>query len=585
MFKHLIPTLLCIPLLLSALKNSEIETFDKIVQQCLTEFQIPSIAVGVLMDGKPVLVKAYGYRDLEKKSPANQDTIYPIGSCTKGFTSCLIGTFIDEGRLEWDDLLTDLLPNLRLWDDHTTRHLTLRDLLSHRSGLPRHEWFWYNSSLARDDLIQRLRYLEPVCGMREQFYYNSWLYCLAGSVLESISGKSWEQLMQERILTPLQMKRTNFSVAISQKDSNIAYPYLNKGTQIKKLPFRDLTLVGPGGSINSTVSDMLHWMDMLLNRGNYQGKSIISSATWQEICTPQMVTSAPAIKEVMIPTYGLGWYVQSYRGHLNLIHDGVTDGFTSGATLLPKENIAIIVFCNRNITPVLRLLSYYLCDILLGLPPIDPITEARAQSQTASQDEGTDPLLSRKDGTAPSHDWSEFPGNYIHPAYGTITVEKHNGDLLATFNNITYTLSHWHYDTFVVSAESQDKIVSNIGTKFTFRTNLNGDIDELLVPFEPSVTDVPFKKQVKDPLAYLNQFTGSYQIYHYTVEIALRSQTLCALIPGQPVYELIPAGDNEFKVKALIGYTVRFIKDNLNKVKEVVLIQPYGTFTAKRQTE
>ena len=191
--------------------------------------------------------------------------------------------------------------------------------------------------------------------------------------------------------------------------------------------------------------------------------------------------------------------------------------------------------------------------------------------------------IARKRGTHPSHSLNEYMGDYIHPGYGTVTLKEVNGQLQATFNSFTYILEHWHYDTFVVSKETEDKLISNAGMKLTFRLSLQGDVEELLIPFEPSVSDIIFKKKPQDALARLQQFVGSYEIYHYTIEIALRNQMLCALIPGQPVYELIPVGDNEFTVKSLKGYTVRFLNHGMDLAQEVLLIQPYGTYSAKRK--
>lgn len=578
-----------LPLLLFAKGNSRekaIREFEEIVERGLQEFRVPGLAIGVVVDGKVILAKGYGLRDIEKKLPANADTLYLTGSCTKAFTTFLIGMYIDEGLLHWDQPVVDLLPTFRMWDSYSTHNTSLRDLLTHRWGLSRHhDWFWYNSTMTRKEVLDKIRYLQPNCKLRERFNYNNLSYLVAASALENVTGETWEEMMQKRILTPLGMTRSTFFPEVVQNDPNYAVPYLKNGNSFKRMPLRDLSLIGPAVSLTSSVNEMIPWIQLQLNKGVHQGRPMISQGTFQEIQAPQMMAGHPGVKEVLIDAYSLGWSVQSYRGHLNLSHDGGPEGFTTIVSLLPHQNIGVVILCNRNLCALPHLLSYALYDCLLGLPKIDWLEEGVKEQKEGIPAELTFDQLEnklRKKETHPSHAFHDYEGEYIHPGYGTVTIAYAGGALQATYNRITYLLDHWHYDVFVVTDESEDLIVTSKGTLFTFHNNLNGDIDELRIPFEPSIPDIVFKKKPPEAIGYLKQFVGSYQIYHYTVEVEIRNNVLCAVIPGQPIYELIPCGNNEFNVKSVTGYTVRFVMQEEPLAQEVQLIQPYGTFTAKR---
>jgi hypothetical protein len=314
---------------------------------------------------------------------------------------------------------------------------------------------------------------------------------------------------------------------------------------------------------------------------------LISPATLQELHTPQVIIpGAPETKESLLYAYGIGWGVVTYRGKYYVSHDGVSDGFTSMIGLFPGENIGIVILSNKNMTALPRYLSCEIIDRILELPHYDWFKEGidsiRKNKQSVKESKINEDR-SRKLGTSPSHPLEEYVGIYEHPGYGKLSVELVDGKLEANYNDLIFVLDHWHYDVFKVIQEKQDMVISFEGTKFTFCNNSNGEIGELIVPFEPTADDIVFKRKAEEKhstLSYLRQFTGAYEIYGYTVEVIIRDHALVAIIPGQPNYELIPTCENEFSVKAMTGATVRFVLDDQNKVEEVLLIYPYGAFTA-----
>lgn len=564
-----------------------LESFDEKIEKALIDYQVPGIAVGVVVDGRVVYSKGFGFRDFEEKLPMTDETVCAVGSCTKAFTTFVMGTLVDEGRLQWDEPVIDVLPQFRLWDQYATANLTLRDLLTHRSGMPRHEFVWYNAKVNKNELLKRIRYLHPSFDIRERYQYNNLMYFAAGLAIEEATGKTWEALVTERILRPLDMTYTNFSVLDSQKCDNFAYPYVEKHEELKRMPFRNLSLIGPAGSLNSNVIDLTHWIQLHLAGGVYNGQRLISPVTLQELHAPQVIVpGAPETKETLLYAYGIGWVVLSYRGHYFISHDGVSDGFTSVVGLLPAENIGVVVIANKNMTALPRYLSFEVIDRVLELPHHDWFKEgvdSIRRNKETMKEKIVQEDRSRKKGTSPSHPLEEYVGTYENLGYGPLTIELVDGKLRANYNDLLFVLDHWHYDVFNVVEEKQDMIVSIEGKKFTFCNEACGEIGRLIVPFEPTAEDIVFSRRPTERLStlnYLKQFTGVYEIYGYVVEIVLRDHTLVAIIPGQPNYELVPSCENEFTVKAMTGSTARFIMTPDGKVEEILLIHPYGTFTA-----
>ncbi|MBF8263958.1 MAG: CubicO group peptidase, beta-lactamase class family [Parachlamydiales bacterium] len=567
-----------------------LEGFDTEIENSLRDFGIPGCVLGVIVDGHVVYLKGFGYRDNEKKLPATADTEYLIGSCTKAFTAFTIGCLVDEGYFGWDDRMVDLIPNFRLIDQYVSQKLTLRDLLAHRTPLPRHDFMWYNSDLTRQDVFDRMRYLDFDSNQAEFFHYSNITYMAVGMAAEKTANKSWEELVTEKVLLPLGMKHTGFSIAEMQKHSDFALPYMERDEKIKRMNFRDFHVIAPGGGMYSNVTDLCRWAQMQLKHGEWQKKALISSATLKEMHSPQTVaTGYPESKEEQVRAYGLGWYVQSYLGILNVMHDGALDGFSSVISLLPSKDIAVVILCNMNLTAWPRYVVMDAFDRVLEIPRNNWLKEGKeflVKTREIGKESREKEDLNRKKGTSPSHSLEDYTGEYEHPGYGTIKIDCVDGILQAHYNNFIFGLEHWHYDVFNIKTESEDTFVSLKNMKLTFRNNLSGNVDELIVPFEMKTKDLVFVHKQVDSLtaiAYLRQFVGKYEIYGYTVHIKLTDKGLVAIIPGNAESELDPMGINHFSIKNFKGCWVRFTMDDKNQVLEAQLTTPYGvTYTGKK---
>ncbi len=264
-----------------------LEGFDEIVAKGLAQLKVPGAAIAVVKGQEIVLAKGYGLRDLESKLPVTADTLMAIGSSSKAFTAYTLGALVDQGKVEWDKPVRTYIPWFRLYDADAGDRLTPRDLVTHRSGLPRHDLVWYNNKTAtREQLVRRLAHLPPTADLRERWQYNNLMFLTAGYLVETMTGQSWEESVRALVFGPLGMARSNFSVVESQKDRDFALPYAERDGKLTKLPFRDITLVGPAGSINSSANEMARWVTVHVNGGKLGDSRSSGPPPWPTCTRP-----------------------------------------------------------------------------------------------------------------------------------------------------------------------------------------------------------------------------------------------------------------------------------------------------------
>jgi len=558
---------------------------DEFITEKMEEWKVPGLAISVIQDGRLVYSKGFGFRDVEQNLPVTPQTLFAIGSCSKAFTAVTMGILVDEGQLEWDKPLKEYLPTFKLKDTFATERMTPRDLVCHRSGLPRHDAMWYNSSASRKELFDRLPYLEPSKDFRTTFQYQNLMFMTAGYLVGQIAGTSWERFVRNRIFMPLGMTNSNFSVNDSQKAPDFALPYMEKDDKIMKIPFRNIDTVGPAGSINSNVTDMANWVLLNLNKGKIGDQQVISESSLKEIHSPQMISSKSyRYNESFYSMYGMGWMISSYRGHLRLVHGGGIDGFTAQVILLPRDNIGMVILTNRGGTALPPIISNNVTDRLLGLDQIDwnsrikkQVEEGEKDAEKAKKEKDKD----RKLNTKPSHPLEDYAGDYEHPGYGVISIVKKDDQMTAEYNSIPFTASHYHYDVFEINNEMMDEAL-----KVSFFTDLKGNIRSLSVQLEDAVEPIVFTKMPEKAMmekSFLEKFTGEYMIGEVKSTVFLKGEkSLFIYVPGQPEYELVPYKGTTFNFKALSGFSIEFIMDESGKVTEAKVTQPNGVFTAKK---
>jgi CubicO group peptidase (beta-lactamase class C family) len=564
-----------------------LEGFDEVITKGLARLKVPGAAVAVVRDQEVVLAKGYGFRDIEAKLPMTADTLLAIGSSTKAFTAYTLGALVDQGRVDWDEPVRTYVPWFRLYDAQAGERLTPRDLVTHRSGLPRHDLVWYNNKTAtREKLVRSLAYLPPTADLRERWQYNNLMFLTAGYLVETMTGQSWEESVRSLVFGPLGMVRSNFSVLESQKDKDHAQPYDERDGELTKIPFRDITIIGPAGSINSSVHEMARWVTVHVNGGKLGDKQVIGAATLADLHKPYMTMGAvPTRADITAPDYALGWMVDNYRGHSRVHHGGNIDGFSALVSFLPNDGLGFVVLTNRNGSALPELLVRTAADRILGLEAVDWVGDA-AKQQAAGEEIGKKAeekkVTRRRPGTAPAHKLEEYAGDYSHPGYGELRVTLTGGKLGFAYNGIATPLAHWHFETFN-GEKAGDPTFKDM--KLTFRTDVNGNVVGVAVPLEPTVDDIYFAKKpdarMSDP-AYLKTLIGAYALPTQTVTVGLKGNTLTLSVPGQPVYELVPEVGGEFSLKIVRAIRVRFLEDAEGRVTAAEISQPSGVFEYKR---
>jgi CubicO group peptidase (beta-lactamase class C family) len=578
--------LLVQPLFINAQKKDDpLKGFDSFVESTLKDWNVPGVGIAIVKDGKVILAKGYGYADVKGKRKVDEKTLFAIGSSSKAFTAASVMQLVDAKKLDLDKPVINYLPDFKLFNDYATQQITTRDLLCHRSGLPRHDLAWYGSDASREVLYNRLRYLEPTAELRETWQYQNLMYMTAGYLVGQIEGESWETIVKRSIFEPLGMKATNFSVADMKKVNNHALPYQEENEKIKLMDFRNIDAVAPAGAINSNAEDMAKWLQLLLNEGKFDGKEIISGASLKEMYKPQMVMSGDISQdEIFYSSYGLGWMLTAYRGHLRVEHGGNIDGFTTSVCFLPRDGIGIVVMANMNGTALNGVIRNDLIDRLLGGETKDwnsILLEKRKEMLAASKIEIAQEDIVRKKETKPSFDLKEYVGKYENLGYGILEITIKNDSLVATMNGEVSTLAHYHFDVFSV-ASAVGKL------KLQFVMNANAEITEVLLPIEPSLgKSLTFKRLnavmevAKDDL---KMYEGKYTFKQagQSVTVKVENGVLTATLSGQPTYSLVPYKEHHFNLEILEGYSLKFTVEK-GETTKATFIQPNGNFTFEKE--
>jgi CubicO group peptidase (beta-lactamase class C family) len=562
--------------------------FDSFVNQAIKDWEVPGVAIAIVKNGEVILADGFGMRDVANKLPVTSKTLFAIGSCTKAFTTFVMGTLVDQGKLDWDTPVRAYAPEIRFFDRAASELMTPRDLVTHRSGLPRHDLVWYNANLSRKEIVSRLPFLEPSETIRSKFQYNNIMFMTAGYLVDKLAGATWEEAVQKRIFEPIGMTGANFSVKDSEKSPDFAKPYDERDDKVTEIPFRVITNVGPAGSINSNISDMARWLIVNSQKGKIAGRQIISSKILADIQSPHMPTGAPQERPEIAPAgYGLGWGIDEYRGHRRAAHGGGIDGFTAMTTIFPQDGIGLVVLTNMGGTALPEMLSRHAADRLLALAPIDWIGEAfkkKKAAKEASKSAKTKKTDVRRLGSAPAHPLKEYAGEYEHPGYGIIRVELEGDKLRFTFNGIDTPLEHWHFEVWNALKNPKDPALVDV--KVQFLTGVKGFVEGLSVPFETRIKPIVFSMRpdakLSDP-EYLKRFAGEYELAGNPVSVRLKGSGLLLDFQNQPSLTLLPDRDDGFNLKEQSDTSVKFVTGADQQVSEMALSTAAGVFTAKRK--
>ena len=594
LFRLIIPMMTLLSAVAAADPKGTLEGFDDFMSAAMREFKVPGAAVAVVKDGRIILVKGYGYRDVARQLPMTGATLFPIASITKSFTVTALGSLVDQGRLDWDKPVREYLPGFRMYDPVLTEQLTARDMVTHRSGLPRHDLVWYSSSFSREELVARLRYLEPNKPIREKFQYNNLMFVTAGYLGGRILGSSWEDLVRKRVLEPLGMINSTFSSDDARKSPDYALPYRkNRKTEVvSEIAFSKWGDVGPAGAMNSSIDDMSKYLLMHLSKGSFAGKQVLGRNNVDQMQSPQMVIQgSPLFAEIGESSYGMGLFIETYRGHKHVQHGGNLDGFSLILSFLPNDGIGVVVLTNLDGTPLRNLIPYVVYDRLLGLDRIDWVErfreiERKERNQELSADKKG--YTGRKAGTHPSHDLAEYGGEFEHPGYGKLTIRvEGTGDtrkLYLKLNDVERPLEHFHYDTFQVPENPLDPFEK---LRVTLPTDAQGELSKVEANLEANVKEIVFERVAEKQMfegSFLRQLVGVYDTPGQPVTVELAGENTLQLVsPGKPPRKLIPKHGTRFDVDELTGVTLEFKLDVSGKAQEIVFYTPDSAYVVPRK--
>ena len=472
--------------------EARLREIDDYAAKAGRDWNVPGFAVAIVKDDRVVFAKGYGVRELGKPAPVDEKTLFAIASNTKAFTAAALGILVDEGKVKWDDPVTKYLPEFQLYDPYVTRELTLRDLLSHRSGLATFggDLLWYESGYDRREILRRIRHLRPTSSFRSRYGYQNIMFLAAGEVVAAVTGKSWDEFVRERFFAPLGMTNTQTSVRSFRPGDNVATPHNETDGRLRVIRYGVVDGAGGAAAINSNVAEMAQWVRLQLGRGKYEGRQFFSAAVAREMWTPHTVIPISEQGEKFNPTrhfytYGLGWFLSDYHGRKVASHGGGLDGMISQVAMMPEESLGVVVLSN-NETPLPSFLVNKIFDVFLGVPARDWSAEMLARAKAGKEAEkGEEQKLeaARAKDTKPSLPLEKYAGTYTGALYGDAKVVLENGRLvlrLAPAPNFVGDLEHWQYDTFRV--KWRDSIVYPFPQGFvTFTLDARGRVDEMKI--------------------------------------------------------------------------------------------------------
>ena len=470
----------------------DLKKLDKYYEQVVKEWGIPGMTVGIVKDGELIFSKGYGVKEEGKNDKPDGNTLYAIASNSKAFTSAIMAQLVQEGKLKWDDKVRDHLPYFALYDDYAAENATIRDILSHRIGLGTFsgDAIWYQSDLTSEEIIKRIKFIEPAYEFRAGYGYSNLMYITAGEIIKTITGKSWSQNVKERFLDPLGMSRTITQLAKLDEVGNYATPHrLEEGKNIP-IGWVNWEEIAATGGLISSVEDMAKWMIFNLNNGIHHGDTLLTPASRNMVWMPHnnfyMNHTKPNDTETHFRSYGLGWSLSDYRGRMLVAHTGGYDGFITAVNLMPDEKLGVVVLTNGTKSPI-GAVSRYTLDAFTGGNKKDWSADylKRVEANKARDTRIADRKAARVTGTEPFLPLEAYTGTYYTDTYGNITVAREGDKLTLNFEHspaLNAKLAHWHYNIWEIKWNEPSAWFSFGTIQFTLDNNLNVTGIEFDVP-------------------------------------------------------------------------------------------------------
>lgn len=487
--------------------KEQLDLLDKYYQKSLDEWHIPGMAIAITTGDSIIFCKGYGYTNLEKKTKVDGNTLFAIASNSKAFTATSIAKMVEQDKLKWNDKAIDHLPYYRLYDEYTTQHTTIEDLMTHKNGLKTFsgDLLWYATTKTPEDIIKGQQYLKPIYEFRTKYGYSNIGYLSAGMVLEKVTDMSWAKYVTDHFLIPLKMNRTLISTNQIKKVKNVATPYFYENGKNHALKWVNWDNIAPAGALISSVNDYSKWLQLNLNEGTLNGKTYFSKRSFNKLTSPHVNFSVGENTEnIHFKGYGLGWSIQDYQGYKIIGHGGGYDGMISKSTFIPEKNIGIIVLTNSLSWAPSALVNKTL-DVLLAEKTDGKDWSKIYLDYKIQQDSIAQVALQKSESLRGKlnnrHlDLSEYIGVYTDKNYGDVDVSLSNGKLFFKMVNTPIykaELQHWNHQIFTFRFDIN--LASLPQGKLWFELDKNGKVKKLNI-------DVP------NPDFYFTEFEFIKQI-------------------------------------------------------------------------
>ena len=440
--------------------ETTIKELDAYYEQVLKDWDLPGMVIGIVKDGELIFSKGYGVMEVGKAGAPDENSLFAIASNTKAFTASMLAMLVQEGKISWNDKVRQYLPWFEVYDPWVSNEATIRDLLSHRIGLGTFsgDVVWYKSDLTAREIVGAAKRLPKAFDFRSGYGYSNLMYLAAGLVIEEITGKSWIENVQERILGPLEMDRTIVRPSDLLQKGNFATPHAQKDDKNIPIEWEDWTVVAPMGGLISSVSDVARWMIFNMNHGIWGQDTLLTAASINLMWTPHsnfvVNHTRPQDFNRHFNAYGLGWGLSDYHGRLSVGHTGGYDGMISEVRMIPDEKLGVVVLTNGIKSPITAVTQYTL-ETMLGLEPRDWSAEIlERQARRPAEDPRITAIKNaRVLRTKPTLEQKEYAGTYYSAIYGNISVSLEGNNLRLNFERspeLSATLSHWHCDVWEI---------------------------------------------------------------------------------------------------------------------------------------
>ena len=574
----------------SSAQNIQVDSLDTFINQLIKDFDVPGLSIGIVKDNSVIYSKGFGTKEIKTGNAVNKNTLFAIGSISKSFTALSLGILVDEGKINWDDKVVNYLPYFEMYDPYVTANFTIRDLLTHRSGLKDVSGgtLWYHSDLSRIDIIKNFKHLEPVSGFRDKPAYQNIMYMAAGEIVRKVAGQEWDSFLKERVFNKLKMSNSTSISSVRESSKNLAQPHIwNENYDKVSIKQEKMDNLAAAGSIYSTANEMNNYMRLLLNDGVFEQNTIVSKEVLNEIFTPQTlypIRNPPFGNE--FSSYGFGWWLTPIDGHKVIEHSGGVDGMSANLFMVKDLNIGVVILTNSSNEPSTFLLSAKIMEMIFNDDSFDIYDSVKSNRNKRLDSNKNTPVEKKKiKDTRPSLATELYAGVYRDKMYGKINIKQlSEKELEIEFSHSTIfkgKLKHWHFDTYQI--DWHDIRVPNGYLTFNFNSDreiigfdidqdnlLDVDFDELNI--KRLKEDNPLKPVMVNNKT-LQSYVGKYQLStDLIITIAKTGNQLKVQLTGQSEILIFPTTNNVFKLKD-VEAQLTFNSDDKGKVESLTLLQ------------